>query len=545
MGMHLIALYEKSSYVLPAHYQEMCHEAITQLHKSVGEHVLGRAPPAQETEAHEKVKEKRRQDKAADMRARQQQAAAERSKEFTGVEGADMVAIQGDGMVDSTVSGKTLEVRACLARYASRLRASTAVKKDLAEEEVSLVKFLNQLPMHEHESAPNEVVRYEAVLRRLIGLIDSHLKPDAWGTKMTLSAEHTELATWLIKMFRSMIEYKWGFSIDERDDEGDDESDEAVEPVQLALDKAGATALCLRLISRGVNKKLVMEAVKLLVALLYKEGGHTAVQTTIHQRLSSPGSSFFFEAVNDELKRITSWHELNEADDPSVLLTTDDDEAGDDDKEGAAKADQSKTADNDDGDDGDDDDDDVPECDGLIIVRFLQLCCEGHYEPNQEILRAQPQNAVSTNLLDTMVTHVIAMSKLPGCRAHTNSLAQFLDTILEVIQGPCRANQMFFALDTELIEVMNTLMRREPVRDCDDEEEDEVKTNILKIFMALLERQQKPSIVYNRIIATIHLDALQALAMPKGYDVSGEQDMSDTQVGSLVLTEMLENYAPE
>eukprot|EP00936_MAST-01D_sp_MAST-1D-sp1_P002276 g2276.t1 len=544
--MHLIALYEKSSYVLPAEYQEMCHEAITQLHKSVGEHVLGRAPPAQETEAHEKVKEKRRQDRAADTRARQQQAAAERSKEFTGVEGADMVAIQGDGMVDSTVSGKTLEVRACLARYASRLRASTAVKKDLAEEEVSLVKFLNQLPMHEHESAPNEVVRYEAVLRRLIGLIDAHLKPDAWGTKMTLSAEHTELATWLIKMFRSMIEYKWGFSIDERDDEGDDESDEAVEPVQLALDKAGATALCLRLISRGVNKKLVMEAVKLLVALLYKEGGHTAVQTTIHQRLSSPGSSFFFEAVNDELKRITSWHELNEADDPSVLLTTDDNEADDDDKEGAAQADQSKTADNDDGDDSDDDDDDdVPECDGLIIVRFLQLCCEGHYEPNQEILHMQPQNATSTNLLMTMVQHVIAISRLPGCRAHTNSLISFLDTILEVIQGPCQANQTFFALDTELIETMNTLMRRRIERDCDEEEEEEAKSILLGIFMALLERQQNPSNVYNRIIATIHLDALQALAMPKDFDMSHDTEMSDTQVGSLVLVEMLENYAPE
>merc|ERR1711871_499703 len=58
-------------------------------------------------------------------------------------------------------------------------------------------------------------------------------------------------------------------------------------------------------------------------------------------------------------------------------------------------------------------------------------------------------------------------------------------------------------------------------------------------------RQQNPSNAYNRIIATIHLDALQALAMPKDFNISHDTEMSDTQVGSLVLVEMLENYAPE
>jgi hypothetical protein len=37
--------------------------------------------------------------------------------------------------------------------------------------------------------------------------------------------------------------------------------------------------------------------------------------------------------------------------------------------------------------------------DEILIVRFLQLMCEGHYLPNQDIMREQPNNAVSYNLL--------------------------------------------------------------------------------------------------------------------------------------------------
>ena len=82
------------------------------------------------------------------------------------------------------------------------------------------------------------------------------------GKGKTMTAADTKSATWIIRLMRSMIEYEWGFSIDERDDDGDEESDEVVKPVQDALNQVGATTLCLDLIAPGMDLRLMLEAVK-------------------------------------------------------------------------------------------------------------------------------------------------------------------------------------------------------------------------------------------------------------------------------------------
>ena len=81
-----------------------------------------------------------------------------------------------------------------------------------------------------------------------------------------------------------MIENKMGMSIMERDDDGGADEDERAAPVVNALNSCGATALCLDLIADGIDENLQLEAVKLGVGLLFKEGGAFEVQGLISSK---------------------------------------------------------------------------------------------------------------------------------------------------------------------------------------------------------------------------------------------------------------------
>ena len=98
----------------------------------------------------------------------------------------------------------------------------------------------------------------------------------------------------------------------------------------------------------------------------------------------------------------------------------------------------------------------------------------------------QPHSSI--NLLDDMVSHLSAMGELPKSADRTEACMSFADTILEVIQGPCKGNQQHLAISTELVEVLNRMMRaREDEADCEAEDEQELKACVLDIYKALLE----------------------------------------------------------
>ena len=66
-----------------------------------------------------------------------------------------------------------------------------------------------------------------------------------------------------------------------RDDDGDDTQDKAAASTQMMLDKFGATTLCVDLISAGIDSELVLECIKLLVALLKPQ----LLQARIHSAM--------------------------------------------------------------------------------------------------------------------------------------------------------------------------------------------------------------------------------------------------------------------
>ena len=119
--------------------------------------------------------------------------------------------------------------------------------------------------------------------------------------------------------------------------------------------------------------------------------------------------------------------------------------------------------------------DEEPELpDMIILVRMLPLMCEGHYKPNQDIMREQPNNFTTVNLLDDFVEYLKELDGLK-CRTSTAAESAVMDVVLEVIQGPCELNQDHFALNTELLETLNRRLRGRVVGDCDEDEENKLR----------------------------------------------------------------------
>ena len=300
-------------------------------------------------------------------------------------------------------------------------------------------------------------------------------------------------------------------TIDERDDDGGEEQDIASEFIVDTLNNCGVTALCLDLMAEGVLPELMFEAVKLCVAMLFREGGCLPVQETIYECLTSSNSELFFKQLRASVQRLIAWHKWNE----NIIV-----------EEG----------------------EDVELPGDIIFLRFMQLTCEGHYLKNQDILREQKTNATSVNLVDDLVQYLNVTSRIP-CRTSTDAGTKCASTILEIIQGPCVGNQEYMVLNTELIETLNRVMRAKTIKDCVDEEEVELKKGAIDILQGLLEGQGKKRAVYERVLSVIHLDSILLASKPPARLETDPPDNPSDDVlvlrsECLVLLQMLAAYRP-
>lgn len=409
-----------------------------------------------------------------------------------------------DDDTEDPAQGNSSEVRIAkrFEEFVSSLTEDEEVRDLAKTENRDFIGKIEKLPFLADNCISD--VRYEPFIKKLVAHARDRL--EIVRDEKRLDAKCAATTTWIIRSFRTMIENRWKMTIYERDEDGGEEEDEAAAPVIEALNKCGATTLCLDLISVGIDPSLMLESVKLCVAMLFKEGGNLEVQQTMHEYLQENDSTLFFQQLRISLQKLIAWHKWNEV----VILE-------------------------------DGEDPDLPE--DVVIVRFMQLMCEGHYGANQDIMREQPNNSVSINLLDDLVQFLNCLSRIP-CRTSTDASIRVSATILEVIQGPCERNQEHFALNTELIETLNRLMRAKTMRDCVEEEELELKKTAIDIIQGLLEGQGRKSVVYERVLSVIHLDVIQMMCSPEneGAEMSEEAVMLQTEC--LVLIQMLCDYKP-
>lgn len=371
----------------------------------------------------------------------------------------------------------------------------------VTNESRTFISKIENLPVLKNREVEGDV-RFEIFIKKLV----SHTKDNITNgeSEKLLDGQCTATSIFFISGLRAIIEKQWGMTMEERNVSGGKAEDDRANDMINALNVCGVTSLCIDLLNVGIGEDLQIEALKLGIALLLRDGGALRIQESVLSNLIRATSVLFFKQARQLIQKLIEWSRWN----------------------GAVELEPGQDV-------------DLPE--SILIIRFLQLMCVGHYKPNQDIFRDQMTGASSINLLDDMVQYLNCLSRLQ-CRTSTVAALQISSLILEVLQGPCEKNQEHFVLNTEIIETLNRIMRSKVTKDCVYEEELELKRNCIDIFQALLEGQLLSGVVYERVLSVIHLDVIQ---ITYDEDPSKLTEIQKSILSeSFVLLQMLCNCKP-
>jgi len=226
------------------------------------------------------------------------------------------------------------------------------------------------------------------------------------------------------------------------------EYQEAVEKQQSLLAEVGCVQLLCQLLASKKDTELEVECELLAIAILL--GGNRDAQTSFSKALQADSENIFLVQVHQSLSRCfdlvrkeenSKLHvSQKELSDKSILNNTSVSEASSSDEElqvgeGIDKTDEEYRLEK---------EHFAPFGRLINMLRFLQLLCEGHFSSMQDQLREQ---WIGGTLHGKSVDFVLIISGYLGTYTkilHFSNIRlgyQLLDTLTEMVQGPCRGNQ--------------------------------------------------------------------------------------------------------
>jgi len=155
----------------------------------------------------------------------------------------------------------------------------------------------------------------------------------------------------------------------------------------------------------------------------------------------------------------------------------------------------------------------VTVCNSLNLLRMLQLFCELHNEQMQDVLLFQPASSKSYNVVVAVVdficscAHCICPLSMPTC-------CQGLRTLIDMVQNPCRRNQIAVS-NTQLCNSLSRIlaMKYEPQMNISDSSREsnviELKKQAITMILAILEDAQIPELaagVVASILPQVYID---------------------------------------
>jgi len=242
----------------------------------------------------------------------------------------------------------------------------------------------------------------------------------------------------------------------EEEDWEDEKVQEAIHEWQNKMDEVGCVQLIMNLVGQSPDIPIVMDAIDLGITLLL--GGNEDVQNGFYNSSRKKGASNFFRRLDELLQQ--SFEEMKAAGSDLTALST---VAANKkvlasavaEKEDEEAAPQEEEEDDEEEDDGFDENKNA-----TIVFRFLQLLCEGHNGKCQRMLQAQTAQHVSFDL----VQKTLSILRLLCCDMSADldedrmeAACQALDTLTEVIQGPCASAQRAL-MDAKVLDVCTQIM---------------------------------------------------------------------------------------
>ena len=166
-----------------------------------------------------------------------------------------------------------------------------------------------------------------------------------------------------------------------------------------------------------------------------------------------------------------------------------------------------------------------------LVLLLMESMTEGHYAEMQDFLRAQPAMRTQVNVVIDLVNNLLVLERTLS--SQTISLTcQLYQTLTELVQGPCAANQSFL-IGTNLCDVAVRFMHG-TYPDCATADVIELKLLCLKLLLAMVEgvsaaravipRRIASSLDYQRIV-----HELDAAYRNSGGEATPFSEMSELQ----------------
>ena len=408
----------------------------------------------------------------------------------------------------------------------------------------------------QYDTTSTSDIRIEPLIRKLSSHFRGRL--DRSGTSRTLRKDDTESCLWLLQTFRYIIEKHCGAKVMEvcnlehlelhKRTESEGHNLNTAYAFQSLMNNCGITHLCLDLITQGSDNSLCLEALNVLIMLLWRRAGNYEVQLKIHEYLLNTDSSQFFDQVKELLEFMLIWSqregESNPNEDIMHKALTNYSAAVNKMKGASAKkvkqmSTHTKTT---------FENEKLKRLpDESKILTLLGLICEGRLSVCRDIIRDQDMNTHNVPILDTLAHYVEVLSNSAGDNRNYAAI-QVIQAIHKLIHGPCKGNQDYFVIRTDLLSSLNRIMRvskqdstqitSQPdnnslYKETNQQrlESEKLQECVIDVLRAFLEGQGENSVVFERISTSIELNVLNMLVFGAELEIEGLEDFNSSLSG--------------
>jgi hypothetical protein len=364
-------------------------------------------------------------------------------------------------------------------------------------------------------------------LEPLLSKITEHIRNRILRSEVSVSLDSSAVSTslWLIETWSMIIYQDLNLDVELLMDPEYCTNIPSESRYQRIMNENGVTLLCLELIAVGIEQSLKVSALKLLIALLVKNGGNREVQETIYQYLSKTDSMLFFEAIRDMIEQMMVWcQRVTE----KSLVNKKDKFLRESRDENPDLGTRSRTL------------DPLPE--EVIVLKALHSMCDGGFLKIKNLIREQIGNTRLVNLLDYFGYFLDLISRQESYSC-TKIGIRVIHTVLGLVQGPCRGNQEHFILHTNLLSATNRLMRSSQgtVLTYSSEWEGDLeilKERVLDVLLTCIEGHKHiGSVVFERIQIAMELNVLNVLLMPQDNEDDDDEHHHSGGMSDDLLTD--------
>ncbi|CAD8068825.1 unnamed protein product [Paramecium sonneborni] len=315
-------------------------------------------------------------------------------------------------------------------------KSKTHVQEEMQKLSEAIVKFEQYFGNPSDKNEKILKVEYTLLLKKFIKFLSYSINNN----------QNNKSIITLLGVLRKVIEGK-PKEEQKEEVEAEGENDE-IEEMQNLFNKLGATRMVLTVLSESINLDSEMLRNFLLFINSLLSGGNNKVQRTIFEFMKTyPKSEVIFSRLNNviqaQIKQITMKAKDKKAEEQQQQLMNPLQQSEDNNIQELKQQ---------------------QELELLLtqVLKFLQNCCEGHYLDLQNYIRQQTNSRNSYNMINQVAE--LLLTYYYKDKAQYENMVLCLDTLNELVQGPCPENQIAVA-DSKFFEIASDLFGQRKDKD--------------------------------------------------------------------------------